>query len=540
MDASMIGITIRGLATGKKLHEIGDQNSLATALAFSPDGRILASGEAGETSNSVRFWDVASGKEVRKVALNRVSAYALAFSPDGGTLAVAYGTSAAKILASEGLGGDETDFSLALRDVATGKELRLLRKDPRLQGPLAFAPDGKTLAVTVGNSIVLLDLATGQEPERFWGHQFPVAELSYSADGKRLTSVGGDGIIRSWETATGKQLQETNRPGANWCQHLFVSPDGDWAAWFDGNYDLRVLNVRTQKEMTHRLLEAGTPKETAHFLQVVGPTVVSFSMDSRIIAAWVPDLPDRGTGEMRLWDTASGKELSHWRTRLPYFMAFSSDGRLMALSAYDDIRVCERTTGKELYRLDARQPAPGGVDFLNFSPNGKWLASSHNNQTIQLWEVSTGKKLNWLARHPASTPNLSASCPIAFWPDGRLLVSGGDDNTVRLWDVATAKELGRFAGHEARITSLMFSPDGTALASASDDTTVLIWDVIGTLRKHPGARIHLSLIELETLWRDLVDADAARAYQAIGKMSAAAESAPFLGSRLRPIPPSRS
>jgi WD40 repeat protein len=536
VDQSGIGITLRDLVTGKKLHEIGDQESLATAVGFSPDGKVLASGEAGEKNDKIRFWDVASGKELRQVALNRVSAYALAFLPDGKTLAVVYGTSGAKVLATEGLAGDEADFALALRDATTGKELRLLCKDSRLAGPMALAPDGKTLAVTTGGSVRLLDLATGQDREHLSGHQWPVEALAFSPNGKTLTSAAGDRTIRLWETVTGKQLRQTDLPGATLYQHIFLSPDSRWAGWIDGSYDLRVMDLSTRKEVAHRLLDAGTPKETAHFLQVIGPTEVTFSQDSRIVAFWVPELPDRETGEMRLWDTASGSELSRWRARAPWSIALSPDGRLMALGASDDIRLCERKTGKELYRLNVHRHSPAGVGFLSFSPDGKRLASCDSDQSIRLWEVSTGKGLGWVARHPASIPNLRASCPITFSPDGKLLASGGDDHTVRLWDVATARELGRFAGHEARVTALSFSSDGKALASASDDTTVLVWDVVRTLREHPGSNVRLSPRELETLWGDLADPDAARAYQAMGKLSAAAKAAPFLGSRLRPIP----
>jgi WD40 repeat protein len=121
------------------------------------------------------------------------------------------------------------------------------------------------------------------------------------------------------------------------------------------------------------------------------------------------------------------------------------------------------------------------IGALTFSPDGKILASSHDDQTIRIWDAASGKYRGWRVKHPAGIANLVASCPIVFSSDGKLLASAGFDHTVRLWDTVTAKEVARFTGHEAEVRSVAFSPDGKQLASGSDDTTILIWDVHGAL-----------------------------------------------------------
>ena len=76
----------------------------------------------------------------------------------------------------------------------------------------------------------------------------------------------------------------------------------------------------------------------------------------------------------------------------------------------------------------------GWVVFVAFSPDGRILASSEG-ETVKLWDVPSGRELRTLSGN--SNPVSS----VAFSPDGRILASGSDDNTVKLWDVASGREL---------------------------------------------------------------------------------------------------
>ncbi|MFI0422860.1 NACHT and WD repeat domain-containing protein [Spongiactinospora sp. 9N601] len=108
-----------------------------------------------------------------------------------------------------------------------------------------------------------------------------------------------------------------------------------------------------------------------------------------------------------------------------------------------------------------------------FSPDGKTLAATGKNATIQLWDVASRRPIAILKGHTAPVWS------VVFSPDGRMLASGGDDKTLRLWDVAGRRSAAVLKGHTGSVFSVVYSPDGRTLASASADKTARLWDVAG-------------------------------------------------------------
>ncbi|HTU92216.1 MAG TPA: sigma-70 family RNA polymerase sigma factor [Gemmataceae bacterium] len=167
-------------------------------VAFSPDGRLLASGGLDE---AIHIWDVRQGKEVRQIEKsNRGNGLRLLFSPDGKTLAC----------------GTLGQATLHLWDVASGKERRVL--DNQWDGirPEAFSPDGKVLAAVTEPSqkqetlVRLFDMTTGKELCRHSGHRAGIGAVAFSPDGKLVASGGSDdedNSIHVWEAATGRLIR---------------------------------------------------------------------------------------------------------------------------------------------------------------------------------------------------------------------------------------------------------------------------------------------------------------------------------------------
>ncbi len=115
--------------------------------------------------------------------------------------------------------------------------------------------------------------------------------------------------------------------------------------------------------------------------------------------------------------------------------------------------------------------APRGVVGLNFSRDGRVLASANADFTIKLWDMATGQVFRTFRGH---THILYKA---VFSPDEKLLASSSRDFTARIWDVATGRELHTLTGHRCAVKSVAFSPDGETLASVSNDGMVKLWDV---------------------------------------------------------------
>jgi WD40 repeat protein/serine/threonine protein kinase len=168
-------------------------------------------------------------------------------------------------------------------------------------------------------------------------------------------------------------------------------------------------------------------------------------------------------------------------------VAFSPDGtRAVSASAVSmivgDIKVWDTTTGKTIRMLPAHLGPVSGVDY---SSDGKIIASAGWDGVVRLWDTSTWETRRKLEGHAGYV-----AC-VAISPDSRLVASGGEDRTVRLWDAATGKEMHVLRGHAGGLGKLAFAPDGHTLVSASVDETVRVWDVesgkeLHTLRGHAG------------------------------------------------------
>ena len=116
------------------------------------------------------------------------------------------------------------------------------------------------------------------------------------------------------------------------------------------------------------------------------------------------------------------------------------------------------------------------VYSVSFSPDGTRIASGGEDETIRLWDASTGEELHTLKGHTGAVWSVS------FSPDGTRIVSGSGDKTIRLWDASTGEELHTLKGHTQLVSSVSFSPDGIRIASESWDETIRLWDAATGLR----------------------------------------------------------
>jgi WD40 repeat protein len=191
---------------------------LIFSLAFSPDGKILASGSKDCT---IKLWEVSTEREISTLKGHRKYINSVAFSPDG------------KILAS-----GSKDKTIKLWDVRTGREITTLWEHSYGVSSVAFSPDGKTLASSGGDkTIKLWDVRTGQKISTLNGHLSFVSSVAFTPDGKTLASSGGDKTIKLWDACTGQEIS-TLEGHSDVVDSVAFSPDGQTLA--SGSWDTTI------------------------------------------------------------------------------------------------------------------------------------------------------------------------------------------------------------------------------------------------------------------------------------------------------------
>ena len=331
----------------------------AESLAFSPDGRTLASGGFEE----IFLWDTKTG--IRKATLvgHTSSIENVVFSPDGRTLACS---------------GATLDDSIYLWDTISGVRLKTLVEDPPMGvNSLAFSPDGHTLAAGgYGHGypnlpdpgiIILWDANTGQLKKVLTEHSRGVTSIAFSPDGRTLASGSYDDTIRLWNAVTGENKKTLKHPGQG---HLGVvfSPDG------------KTLAGRIGQEV--RLWDANTYRHkatlTAHNMNIWS---IAFSPDSRTLAG--------GTFFVHLWNASTGEQratLTNGDPGVVDHIVFSPDGSILASGSMGSVDLWNVVTGVHLQTLTENMRI---INSLLFGPDGQTLASGSNDGTIHLWRVSS-------------------------------------------------------------------------------------------------------------------------------------------------------
>src|SRR5262249_51152071 len=141
-------------------------------------------------------------------------------------------------------------------------------------------------------------------------------------------------------------------------------------------------------------------------------------------------------------------------------LAFAPDGRTLASTAIDGIRLWDVATGKAVGRVVG--PEQRACHLLAFAPDGKTLASAHGDQVVRLWAPAPARPL-----HRPEAPAAEVSS-VAFSPEGKVVVTGcfASPAEVRLWDSATGRPLRVLRGHRPYVRTVALTPDGKTVVSA--------------------------------------------------------------------------
>lgn len=499
----------------------------ASALVYSPDGKILA----GTCAGKVILWEAATGKRIRQLPIGSagwLSRHALDFSADGKVLAVAHGE-------AQSFPSDKFRNEISFWDVGSGQYLRSLKVSLRLSPrDIRFAPDGKSLAVGNGHDLFMADSATGKELwKRVTTNTF-VDRFVFTADSKRLALIRHEHVtqVQLWDAATGELIGIIEHPKNNGIAAIALSRDGQLLA--SATMDrLFVWDVATGKEKAS--LEAKMGWSVGLAFTPDGKTVISGSYDTRVHVwdieskklrcslgrplssagaslALSPDGKTAALGtyysQIHVWDVASGKE---HLADLPGHdspirsVAFSPDGKLLACGGdRRSVRIWDAKTWQPVRQFDTN------AQTVLWSPDGKRLAcvpfaasnflthysSEPRPDPVSVWDAHTGKLLAtlpsgtggllvWDASDKQQVRAVSLPGEAVLHPDGRTAIvlerrQGGirDHSTfIRAIDLETGKERYSFRG-DAFAGPMALASDGATLATGAGFQGIRLWDLL--------------------------------------------------------------
>lgn len=405
-------ISLWDVGTGEQKRTFFGHKYGISSVTFSPDGDALAT---GDESGTIHVWDVFTGQNLKtfihpetenEITYRQVNRPIgnLLFSPDGTTL-----------VSHSEKGG------IRFWDLNSG----VLKKEHigyyrvQLQS-LAISPNSDTVA-SGGNDdfIRLWNTRTGQLMRTLTQGNL-VSSLMFSADGSTLVSGCWSGKIRFWNPLTGQLKHQiiVQMKVADRITCISYSPDDALLAIGIGNGDIQIWNVSTRELKS--VLKGHKSDVYSVAFSPDGKTLASGERDKRII----------------LWDVQSRTLISSLEGHTHYVSSvlFSLDGKMLISGSWDKtIRFWDAHSGEYIKNIATWDC----IDCLAISPDGNTLAGSgvfnrlNNTVDTLLWDIETGQEKQTLSGH---TGGISE---IAFSTDGNTLASTGDDGTVVLWDVSS-------------------------------------------------------------------------------------------------------
>ena len=424
--STSIGIWIYDVQTGKEIRLLTEHKvRWAGNTALSPDWQVFAGFYNSSEKHGIKLWDLHTG-ELRTTFDNQDAwVNSVAFHPDG------------KMLASS-----DSEGTIRLWNINTGDH-RPIYTPYKTVGKVTFSPDGQTIMSRRNNDYQLWDVATGEFKARL-DDTMKIDNIVFSPDGAFLLGANWSELCL-WDPDTGKITMRLGVKSSHTTRPVF-SPDGQTIASAVGN------------DYTVQLWDSHTGKRKNALIR--DPKYIKMIM----VTEGVPELIDYATKRVES-------------------IAFSPDGRTLAVSSYGEIVFWDAETGQHKTTLTGE----GFFDRLLFSPDGRTLAArNYNSQDefgIYLLNIDTTDIRKSTFRSIVTGHNRETTS-IAFSPNGQTLASG-HEHTVRLWDTTTGGLKALCQGHpyQLQVTSVAFSPNGDTLASLSisiqnfdGKAEILLWD----------------------------------------------------------------
>ena len=459
------------------------KRNFSRAIDFSPDGKLIAV----YSENIVHVINVDTKEHFSRFDLGKAEntdeAFALAFSPDG------------RILAAGGSGQ-----KLRIWDLPKKQLLHVFVAHDNWIECIAISPDGKTVA-TGGqdNTVRLWDIAKGRQKPSAPGHDFWVFATDINATGSLAVTAGADGTARVWDVASGKQtaIFESQRSDADsthrpWMSSVKLLENGRKLLTAEFQ-KLAVRDLQTKKV----IWEWNNAADDTYLRHCS----LSADGNRLAVEVHRTGNPTDHPSSVRIFDVNSGQliqEFPQLREGIDQVTAcISPNGKMVAISTNTDMAASSKI---EIWAIESKSkireisPEKGNPDHLSFSPDGtKLLTAGHsmlrgfvdNNRSIAspkledsliIWDVDSGEVVRKFGIE-SNIGRYRIANSATYSPDGRFIISGENNGSVRIFDVESGRQVNELTGHFGEVSAVSVSADGSKLVSVSSDLTGLVWDL---------------------------------------------------------------
>jgi WD40 repeat protein len=412
------------------LQTLEGHDGIVDAVAFSRDGRSIAS---GSHDNTVNLWDTTTGELRHTLRGHENTVKCVALSGDG------------QLVAS-----GSYDCTVKVWNVATGDVEHTFQGHKNKVQSVAFSINDRSVVSGSDDSTVKIwDLATGTLRLSLEAHNDAVESVACANNGRLIASGSRDKKINLWDASTG-ELQRNLEGHSGIVRGVVFSPDSALLASRSKDKSIRIWNV---KSGALQLRIKGNS----------GPSL-AFSSDGKFIAS-------EKNNTVVIRDVVSGEiyQTLQGHSREVTCVAYSASGGLLASASFDNtVKIWDTKS-----RSSEQSPEGHSSEVLSLaiSPDSRLLTSGSGDNSVKVWDAASGKLKHSLEDHTARIKAVS------FSPNSSLIASASEDDSIKLWDAETGN-LQQSLNRRLRMAQVLaFSPDSQLLATSVDASELAVWNI---------------------------------------------------------------